>query len=216
MLNYVDQEGKKTFIKSYTHSGAMLIIHYASGKDASIVYTREKEIEILKTMKEQVLNAKDFKKSKKIGFIIDTILAFIEAFCTVINVYAVTFSSLPIYNMLAALFTSLLTAHFVRKAMDTKDDLNDINKNMLFVEKEEELNKTIRENPDVLLYTKSTTQNMVRSVPKEEPPLTVNSIDQVPYSDIKELVRHIPKDGDSDDKHKSFVMKPKENKDKRK
>jgi len=183
-------EIRQSFIRSYSILGNQLIINYAT-EESVIPYTRENEIKLLNRMKEQLKTyGKDYFERRRI---INSKYLFQQIILISLNLF-LTFSGgyLSIVNLLCAVLLTGLTIG--KLTVFDKHDvlLEDYNKNILFINNEEFINKNLSKckeingvSEDVKLYIS------VLQEAKKEDALDINAIDVMSYEDLKNILKEL-------------------------
>ena len=185
-----------SFILNYTIEDNMIIVNMASGDKCEYLYSIDKEKEILEKMKKQVLHPDTYfylidqkERSKSAKFYSVYNSAFF-----MINVYAITFghSSAPIISSLCAAWFLCESSRRIYNLLDSQSIIDDINKNMMFINNEEAIKSGLLTYYNRRIDTK--TKNIVE--PVEMKKITLNSMDKIKYKELKSLVKTIKKDID--------------------
>lgn len=161
-------------------------------------YSKEKEIDILKQMKNQLLN-KNYIKAEK-----TYLLACYDDFKrnllrTLLFFMIIVFSIGTPYIAGILIFTSFyfvltlkeLISYFYTK-IKIKIVEEDILKSELFLENELKLNYKIR-NQNVLDNSCQKVQELVKNTDLSKPVFTINTIDNISFEDLKDLIENIGK-----------------------
>jgi hypothetical protein len=169
-------------------------VYYASNNAELIIpYDVETEREILKKMKEQAINqfeSKDCYEAK----ISDS--AKMTAFVALI-----TLCNFPLFKVLAlinikfavalGLVLGLECTRNIYNIINNKKAVNEINKNYMFLENEEIINKKVNENKNLLSNSTEKVKKMVNSVSDNQPSFTINSIDKLSLRELKQVLSNI-------------------------
>lgn len=69
--------------------------------------------------------------------------------------------------------------------------LNDLRKNVKFLEIEEKLNDSIRTNQNTLVDVSNKTKNIIKDFPKDRPVFDINSFNYVPFKDLEQIMENV-------------------------
>jgi len=92
-------------------------------------------------------------------------------------------------NIISLLICASATSYFGIKLSDVKETLDDIEKNKIFIINEIELNTNVKNNSNCLSNTTEKTKEIIAK--NKEKNITVNTIDQIPYEDLKKILDNI-------------------------
>ena len=168
MKNYTfDDIKEKTFICYYEKTEENLIVHHADGSTDEIPNTNHNERNILNRMKLQIENAIGYRDYNKK----------LLRFNSIIGVSAVTFISLQTYlnnigeqtmpndiSILIALVASAMVSYGIK---ETIENIQDYDKNKMYLDNEEDINKTIEDD------------------------ININDVQFMKYNDVKKLVKSV-------------------------
>ena len=168
----MEKEEKAYFILRYEVEQDKIRIYFASderGEKYEIPYSLENEKKVLTKMKEQVTQSKDYQKllltkrkrakRKEVSYLaswIVTALAMIPA--TLLS----QILAVPLGVLL--LLESIALGSQIHQIAICEKDLNDIKKNLTFLQNEERLNQKIRENENMLSHVSKKTKKIVNSI----------------------------------------------------
>ena len=198
----MEKEEKAYFILRYEVEQDKIRIYFASderGEKYEIPYSLENEKKVLTKMKEQVTQSKDYQKllltkrkrakRKEVSYLaswIVTALAMIPA--TLLS----QILAVPLGVLL--LLESIALGSQIHQIAICEKDLNDIKKNLTFLQNEERLNQKIRENENMLSHVSKKTKKIVNSIPKEKEVFTINTMDEIPKEDLEQILNNIEKE----------------------
>lgn len=194
----VDEEKIKNFIKKYEKENDEIIIHYADGNNTRISNNIDNEKEILNRMKQQVIDAENYKKD---------ILLTIKVACIVIGIFAagsigILAISTPFINSIidvlylllgTTLFSSVAYIGMGSTIRKQKEILKDIEKNQLFLENEE-LFQTKLGDINVPNYVNEKTKQVISNIVDNKKDNSssmkkpnINDIDKISYDVIYDI-----------------------------
>lgn len=195
MKNYsLNETQSKNFILNYIIIGKQIIINYANDDVDIIPYSTSNEKKILNKMKSQVLNSKKYLNEVNNKFeiflklFIDEILLFILYIIAVINIKITLIQSI-IYSIIFPIVIAL-TGYKLNKYHNIRTD---IKKNLLFLNNEDNLNLTIRNNPEI---TKGLDKELIEKIYRNDGnnfSFTFNTIDNIKYRELQEIYRYVDK-----------------------
>lgn len=193
MKNYeLDIENSKRFILNYKIVNEEIIINLGTGEKYPIPYTIENEKRILEKMKRQVENCKKgvYAKKQHIKGKRNTVVA--SSAIMLFNIISIAYGIdiIPIMvNITSLLICASVTSYFGIKLSDAKETLDDIEKNKIFIINEMELNTNVKNNSNCLSNTTEKTKEIIAK--NKEKNITVNTIDQISYEDLKKILDNI-------------------------
>ena len=192
-LNYEDS---KTFILNYKIEDNQIIVNLACKKECIIPYSLVNEKELLKLMKEQVLDSKAFKSKQEKRFSVSWKYAIWSGVMLVFNavMLATGSSSLPIAHGLCAGCFVFDATYRVYSMIDSKKKIKDVNKNIMFLNNEELLNRKVKSNQNILSNTNTKIKELVASTPEDAQVFSLNTIDKIKYEDLKTIIENIKRD----------------------
>lgn len=185
-------EERKDFILRYDlTSDGMIKIIFAKGKPWYVPYNEENEKKLLEKMKKQLEKANTIKEkivSKLLPVAIVSAGLFAATIILVINLagsyntYVVAgISSLP-------MAASLITGFF---AIKNKIKLNDLEKNVRFLEMEKKLNDNVRSKKNILVNVSNKTKKAIKDLPEDKPVFNVNNFNYVSFNDLKLIIENV-------------------------
>lgn len=189
-------EERKKFILGYKIKSGFMKVKYALGFKDKIPYNEENEAKVLDKMKGQVLkvNKDKFIKTKKNNIMFDFAvgtgcsIGSILFFCTGIN------SGLEIVAWIMGSVFAIGGIILIPSGFMLINVLNDYKKNRRFIDIEDDINKKVRENDNMIVNTSSKTKKMVKSAPEDRPVFNINSFNYVPNRDLEQIVENIDRD----------------------
>lgn len=190
-------EEYERFILNYIIKGDVIKINLASGEIYVIPYTRKNEKKIIEKMKNQVLNSDKFLEKEEKRYSASCKWLKLDSIFLGLNIIALILG-LPeqIITDIVSLCSLILSLGLITNLYvfnTSKNNIRDVEKNRLIVENEDKINENIKVNENVLYKTTFETKDLVESAPKDEPAITINNADNIPYKDIKRIVDNIDK-----------------------
>lgn len=189
--NYSLNKNEATsFILHYEVINAFIYITYGDGRIDVKSYSIEEEKRILKKMKNQVLNSKNFLVDLNYKFeiffklLLDEILLLTMFIVTIISI------GLPYFSTIIGLLIFPIIMGFTSYKLNGYKKLRkDIKKNLLFVKNEDNLNIIIRNSPEVInkLRDKVLTKSSNKFV------FTLNTIDRIKYEELQQIYDSVDK-----------------------
>lgn len=210
-------EDSKTFVLNYTVKDNQIAVNLANGENYVIPYTTENEVKLLKRMKTQVLQSDEFmsKQEKRFSRSWKWAIWSVSMFALNVITLASGNSVLPIASGMCASWFVFDIGYRIYSMVDSKRNIKDINKNKMLLNNEERLNEKVRENHNILAHTDEKTKKIVHSTPGDQPVFTLNSIDEIKYEELKQILENIDReeefgfDYSSESNGKSLVLKKK-------
>ena len=135
--------GNNDFILFYSKSEEEIFVYTASGDYYKIPYSIHNEELLLERMKLQVIKYKDFEKEKINAMFKHAGYMLLELLGAYINYATYDISSIKAINALASVILSALAIVQFNEIKDTSSIVSDYQKNRLFIEYEEIINKYI-------------------------------------------------------------------------
>lgn len=199
MKNYQGNEVK--FIKYYNiiveNNEKFIEIYYSDNSIIKEKYTRKTELAILKDMKNQVIVAEIWEKSKY------KFRNMVSAFALVGGIVSLKNSN----SVVAGSLSSLVIAISGVSIIANLDKLLDLKKHELFIENEDKINYYLLHNEEIMDNTSEELRSMVlyakcqnidmssenKIIDESIKPLTINSVHKCRLSDIRKLLKNIKK-----------------------
>lgn len=198
----IDKNNNKHFILNYIIIGNTIIVYYANDDVDTFDYSIEKEKEILKKMKYQVISSKSFYKGLNTKFEIFLKLFINEILLFVMFIIGSMNMKLAIIpNIVGAILlpiSMIITGYTLNKCNKIR---NDFKKHLLFLSNEDGLNNVIRNDMNA---TKGLDEKLRRKVFNDESnnfKFNINTIDDIEYKELREVYRYI------DNRNKSLVKR---------
>jgi hypothetical protein len=197
-MNDVDRQ---KFILSYeviedSIVNDQIIINLATGEHYTVPYTCENEKKILEIMKGQVLDSEEFEKKQEKIFSNAWKCGAIDIIFLILDVILLL-TGIASNLIIAKICIGLLAMAGIFEAfgcVDCKLKIRDIHKNRIFINNEVRLNKNFKYDKNDMLKqnllsnTKVKTRKIVEDVPGEKPTFTLNTVDKIGYSDLKQII----------------------------
>lgn len=191
MKNYsLSETQSKNFILNYIIIGKQIIINYANNDIDVIPYSISNEKEILNKMKNQVLNSKRYSSELNNKFeiflklFIDEVILFILCIIAMINI---NFTLIP--SIICSIIFPIvigLTGYKLNKYHNIRKD---IKKNLLFLNNEDNLNQTIRNNHKITEGLDEKLREKIYIKETNNFSFTFNTIDNIKYRELQEIYR---------------------------
>ena len=203
MKNYTLNElDAKTFILNYSIEGDKMIIHLASGENYPVSYTSENKTKVLEIMKGQVLGADDFKNAQEKKYSSNCRWLKIDILFLLLNVVmlATGFGFKPVISGLLCFVYTFCIAGRISHMRYSKQMIEDIDKNLLFLEYEELLNeKTLS-----CEYEKVKELNSSISEVKQQ--LTINDVNRYESEELRTILDNIRFQKKQQESQGSFIL----------
>ena len=179
------------FILNYSIVDGNLVLNMASGKLKTYPYSIEKEKEILEKMRQQVINCSSFRCNEKEILRESLRWGILDSSSLLVSFYIMVSRSLD-FSTTGVFFIALLYCTTKRLLIlkNSYENIQDYNKNELYVENEEALKDSIATYYKKRIDTSS--RNIVQ--PKEIKSISINSMDKINYRELKDLVDTIIND----------------------
>lgn len=185
---------RKDFILGYDidEKHDTIIVNFANGEKWVVPYNDINESKLIEKMEQQVKDSEKFcLKQNKINTNA-SVLSFISiSICTSLMIIGRGWINPYLLYFLVSAFGLASLFSFVR-ASKSKGKLDDLDKNMNFLEIQEKLNNNIRKrNQNVLVNTSKKTRDIISNTPEDKSVFNINSFNYVPYSDIDQIMENI-------------------------
>lgn len=198
--------GEKLFILNYSKNNDELILHLNNGEKVHVLYTLENEKQILKTMEEQLLDArknnltekikKDNTKAKEKFF--KTILSIVGGMSLITLAIAVVLgpAAPSFYTILGTILLTVGPAiKYNKNAIKNYLMLKDYDKNEYYINNSRELEKYDSKENKTMILDKSSkkTKEVLKklSTNPEIPSINISSIDKMSLEDLKNIRKNI-------------------------
>lgn len=195
----LNKKDAKNFILNYEVKDKQIIINYANGEIKIKPYSKQEEIALLHNMKMQVLRSDNFRTSLYNKY--EALLRWIinELFLLVLFIIAIANFNVPIEIVLggAVLFPVVISIT-VRKVFDCNKVRNDLKKQVLFIGNDRRLNPIIRSDLEVTKGLDKELKEKVLLSKDESLPFTLNTIENIEYSELEKVYNHVEQFIDND------------------
>lgn len=198
----IDKDEAKEFILNYLIMGDKLLVYYANGNVEDIDYSVQAEKEVLERMKAQVLNSKRF--SENLNFKFDVFFKLLVNEIMLLILFAVTAFNINmtvIPAVLSIIVFATIIGLTVYKMVDYQNLRNDIRKNNLFLDNEDNLNPVIRYTPEVIRGLDERLKAKVLDSDSDNFSFTFNTVGRMEYKELDQVYKHV-EDVISEDKPK--------------
>jgi len=211
----LNKKESEDFILGYdVTSDGKIIVKFAKGELFPLPYNEENERILLNKMKEQLKNSSSIEK--KLKDILKTNIT--------VGVIVLIFSILPVSLMpeflnapVAITMTSILASTSLMPfgiAFKNKLKINDLNKNIRFLEIEKKLNDNVRGENNILVNVSNKTKNVVKNYPEDREVFDINSFNYIPFKDLEQIIDNVDRNErfgfdytNSKEPHKGIVRK---------
>ena len=200
MKNYEqDYKNMKTFILKYDvkkigFEKKEIVIYFADNKITTIPYTIGNEKKILEKMKAQVENSTEFVKNTKQECFINVVTPLIFIVFSLSMLFNGKFDSFLDLIYTIALCCSPIW--ILNNIITTKEKLNDLKKNQLFLENFDEITKEELDK-NITINVSQNLKEIISSKQNDEK-LTLNDIDGVKLKDVKIMVENLEREEEFD------------------
>lgn len=181
----------------YEIESGIIKIYYRDGREITDLYTKEKEIEILNNMKEELISSNYIDENKtligltSIGALLPFIAAIMQGTLCISRAIKGDFdcTNLPLFisNGMLSLMNS---AELIEFGLNIKN----IKKGNLFIENEKIVNDMLEANVEMLENKIAPSRELELYKELGSPKLTINNIDDIPLWKLKQIVKYIKED----------------------
>ena len=184
-------EERKDFVLGYdvTDDG-MIVVNYAKGKPWIIPYNKENEQILLVKMEEQLGNSSSYEKKLTSKFVKNVTLGgilFVLGFIPAVRVFMGETTQYLNYVSYALIGSSIIPTF---NAIKNRIKLNDLKKNIMFLNMKEKLNDSIRSDQNTLVNVSNKTKAVITEFPKDRELFNVNSFNYVPFRDLEQIIEN--------------------------
>lgn len=192
----LNQEEKSKFILNYKADNNKIHINFANGDKVIIPYTKENEEKILDVMERQVRLSDTKLRNVKNEFLSAAVFGVLGLLLSLVILLGSTLGVLTISGKYFFLFNLSLGLMLVDGTLlvQTKKEINDIKKNKYFLEHERTLNDRVKDNENMLYKTHNVTKKQVKNTKEDEVVFTINSVDNIPFSDLEQIMANIQRE----------------------
>ena len=182
---------KRDFILNYMIENDQIKIRYADNKTYTIPYTSHNEKKIIKKMKLQVLNSGKFEDEQKenVKKNIKGLIANIVILG--LNILSIIYLDSGMISYIISIISAFTLEAYTCNIIKIKRALEDIEKNKLFINNEEEINKSIVENKNILNNVDKEVTEIIQSARDENNVINISSIENLKLKELKSLLEII-------------------------
>lgn len=182
---------KRDFILNYMIENDQIKIRYADNKTYTIPYTSHNEKKIIKKMKLQVLNSGKFEDEQKenVKKNIKGLIANIVILG--LNILSIVYLDGGMISYIISIISAFTLEAYTCNIIKIKRALEDIEKNKLFINNEEEINKSIVENKNILNNVDKEVTEIIQSARDENNVINISSIENLKLKELKSLLEII-------------------------
>lgn len=192
MKNYsLNKYDKRDFILNYMIENDQIKIRYADNKTYTIPYTSHNEKKIIKKMKLQVLNSGKFEDEQK-----ENVKKYIKGLIANIvilslNILSIVYLDGGMISYIISIISAFTLEAYTCNIIKIKRALEDIEKNKLLINNEEEINKSIVENKNILNNVDKEVTEIIQSARDENNVINISSIENLKLKELKSLLEII-------------------------
>lgn len=182
---------KRDFILNYMIENDQIKIRYADNKTYTIPYTSHNEKKIIKKMKLQVLNSGKFEDEQKenVKKYIKGLIANIAILS--LNILSIVYLDGGMISYIISIISAFTLEAYTCNIIKIKRALEDIEKNKLLINNEEEINKSIVENKNILNNVDKEVTEIIQSARDENNVINISSIENLKLKELKSLLEII-------------------------
>lgn len=182
---------KMDFILNYMIENDQIKIRYADNKTYTIPYTSHNEKKIIKKMKLQVLNSGKFEDEQKenVKKNIKSLIANIVILG--LNILSIVYLDGGMISYIISIISAFTLEAYTCNIIKIKRALEDIEKNKLLINNEEEINKSIVENKNILNNVDKEVTEIIQSARDENNVINISSIENLKLKELKSLLEII-------------------------
>ena len=198
----LDKSKKGEFILNYKiiHNfqkfrNESIIINFANGEFITIPYTEKNERILIDNMTKQVKNAENFEVRCGVNIFFDYLLIGVGILGEIIVIasllkglqFSLFLQILAGLSAGVSIFTGIHLVNGYKK-------LKDLKKHEKFLELESILNDNVRRNVNMLHNTHKKTKEIVNNTPRDRVVFTINSVENIPFSDLDQMILNIQRE----------------------
>lgn len=207
--NYISE--KKVFITDLKEINRELQITYANGTKDYVPNVPSARKKYTNIMKEQAKIGRHLLPKLQKKIIIRYCTSMISIGLTLVLFTRLTFIhsnfiSGQIMDLIGSLVFAFVSILAVSDAISIKDVIDDIKKNEIYLNIEEEINEENLEKEKILKYVSDFTKEKIKSMPDD---ISIEKLDKIPLEDIVQINKNI--DEEMYEKSKTLVLKPNNN-----
>jgi len=193
LKNYsINEEMSHDFIMHYKIVDDLLIVNYGNGEIRRLKYSTKNEKELLQKMKHQVLDSKLFLGMLNTKWEIYLKLIIYEILFGTLFGVMMFVGDMPIVGALGGSLsfgTGIIFTSY--KLNDCKKLRDDLKKNLLFVNNENNLNEIIRNEPEFVDKIDYKYRTKAINPERFDFSFTLNTIDSIEYDDLDAMYKQI-------------------------
>lgn len=189
---------KRDFILNYMIENDQIKIRYADNKTYTIPYTSHNEKKIIKKMKLQVLNSGKFEDEQKENFKKNIKGLIANIVILGLNILSIVYLDGGMISYIISIISAFTLEAYTCNIIKIKRALEDIEKNKLLINNEEEINKSIVENKNILNNVDKEVTEIIQSARDENNVINISSIENLKLKELKSLLEIILREKELD------------------
>lgn len=182
---------KRDFILNYMIENDQIKIKYADNKTYTIPYTSHNEKRIIRKMKLQVLNSGEFEDEQKENFKKNIKGLIANIVILGLNILSIVYLDGGMISYIISIISAFTLEAYTCNIIKIKRALEDIEKNKLLINNEEEINKSIVENKNILNNVDKEVTEIIQSARDENNVINISSIESLKLKELKSLLEII-------------------------
>ncbi len=182
---------KRDFILNYMIENDQIKIKYADNKTYTIPYTSHNEKRIIRKMKLQVLNSGEFEDVQKENFKKNIKGLIANIVILGLNILSIVYLDGGMISYIISIISAFTLEAYTCNIIKIKRALEDIEKNKLLINNEEEINKSIVENKNILNNVDKEVTEIIQSARDENNVINISSIESLKLKELKSLLEII-------------------------
>lgn len=182
---------KRDFILNYMIENDQIKIKYADNKTYTIPYTTHNEKRIIRKMKLQVLNSGEFEDVQKENFKKNIKGLIANIVILGLNILSIVYLDGGMISYIISIISAFTLEAYTCNIIKIKRALEDIEKNKLLINNEEEINKSIVENKNILNNVDKEVTEIIQSARDENNVINISSIESLKLKELKSLLEII-------------------------
>ena len=185
---------KRDFILNYMIENDQIKIKYADNKTYTIPYTTHNEKRIIRKMKLQVLNSGEFEDVQKENFKKNIKGLIANIVILGLNILSIVYLDGGMISYIISIISAFTLEAYTCNIIKIKRALEDIEKNKLLINNEEEINKSIVENKNILNNVDKEVTEIIQSARDENNVINISSIENLKLKELKSLLEIVRKE----------------------
>ena len=169
-------------------------IKYADNKTYTIPYTTHNEKRIIRKMKLQVLNSGEFEDVQKENFKKNIKGLIANIVILGLNILSIVYLDGGMISYIISIISAFTLEAYTCNIIKIKRALEDIEKNKLLINNEEEINKSIVENKNILNNVDKEVTEIIQSARDENNVINISSIENLKLKELKSLLEIVRKE----------------------